>query len=108
VSNWFGNKRIRYKKNIVKAQEEANLFASKKAIQLSNADESTDLASTGSPYSSHQGLMLPPPISGGNWNFPDGTPPLSGTSSSTSTGASWGSPDTATHPELNSNVDKKA
>ncbi len=25
VSNWFGNKRIRYKKNIGKAQEEANL-----------------------------------------------------------------------------------
>ena len=33
VSNWFGNKRIRYKKNIVKAQEEANTFASKKALQ---------------------------------------------------------------------------
>ncbi|CAF0782563.1 unnamed protein product [Didymodactylos carnosus] len=27
VSNWFGNKRIRYKKNIGKAQEEANLYA---------------------------------------------------------------------------------
>ena len=31
VSNWFGNKRIRYKKNIVKAQEEANMFAAKAA-----------------------------------------------------------------------------
>lgn len=31
VSNWFGNKRIRYKKNIGKAQEEANLYAAKKA-----------------------------------------------------------------------------
>ncbi len=31
VSNWFGNKRIRYKKNIAKAQEEANLYAAKKA-----------------------------------------------------------------------------
>ncbi|XP_013791623.1 homeobox protein extradenticle-like [Limulus polyphemus] len=31
VSNWFGNKRIRYKKNINKAQEEANLYAAKKA-----------------------------------------------------------------------------
>ncbi|OQR74694.1 homeobox protein extradenticle-like [Tropilaelaps mercedesae] len=30
VSNWFGNKRIRYKKNIGKAQEEANLYAAKK------------------------------------------------------------------------------
>ena len=31
MSNWFGNKRIRYKKNIGKAQEEANLYAAKKA-----------------------------------------------------------------------------
>ena len=41
VSNWFGNKRIRYKKNIVKAQEEANTFATKKAIHIStNNDDS--------------------------------------------------------------------
>lgn len=33
VSNWFGNKRIRYKKNIAKAQEEASLYASKNVIQ---------------------------------------------------------------------------
>ncbi|XP_055332233.1 homeobox protein extradenticle-like [Paramacrobiotus metropolitanus] len=33
VSNWFGNKRIRYKKNIGKAQEEANMYAAKKAAQ---------------------------------------------------------------------------
>merc|ERR1712036_67090 len=31
VSNWFGNKRIRYKKNISKAQEEANMYAAKAA-----------------------------------------------------------------------------
>jgi hypothetical protein len=31
VSNWFGNKRIRYKKNIAKAQEEANMYAAKNA-----------------------------------------------------------------------------
>ena len=31
MSNWFGNKRIRYKKNIVKAQEEANMYAAKAA-----------------------------------------------------------------------------
>ncbi|CAL2037292.1 hypothetical protein CAEBREN_02733 [Caenorhabditis brenneri] len=30
VSNWFGNKRIRYKKNMAKAQEEASLYAAKK------------------------------------------------------------------------------
>lgn len=29
VSNWFGNKRIRYKKNIGKAQEEASMYAAK-------------------------------------------------------------------------------
>ena len=26
VSNWFGNKRIRFKKNIGKGQEEANMY----------------------------------------------------------------------------------
>merc|ERR1712223_2021767 len=31
VSNWFGNKRIRYKKNIAKAQEGANMYAAKAA-----------------------------------------------------------------------------
>ncbi|KAI1724680.1 PBC domain-containing protein [Ditylenchus destructor] len=35
VSNWFGNKRIRYKKNIAKAQEEANMYAAKKAAHAS-------------------------------------------------------------------------
>merc|ERR1712072_854087 len=29
VLNWFGNKRIRYKKNISKFQEEANLYAAR-------------------------------------------------------------------------------
>merc|ERR550534_2642238 len=36
VSNWFGNKRIRYKKNIGKAQEEANLYAAKAASAASS------------------------------------------------------------------------
>jgi len=31
VNNWFGNKRIRYKKNSIKAQEEANMCAAKAA-----------------------------------------------------------------------------
>ncbi|XP_044593209.1 homeobox protein extradenticle-like [Cotesia glomerata] len=35
VSNWFGNKRIRYKKNIGKTQEEANMYAAKKAAAAS-------------------------------------------------------------------------
>ena len=33
VSNWFGNKRIRYKRNITKAQEEANMYAAKAAAR---------------------------------------------------------------------------
>merc|ERR1711962_1726259 len=43
VSNWFGNKRIRYKKNIGKAQEEASLYASK--AQQSNAAMNSPLLS---------------------------------------------------------------
>ncbi|KAL7834663.1 hypothetical protein SRHO_G00289100 [Serrasalmus rhombeus] len=37
VSNWFGNKRIRYKKNISKFQEEANLYAAKTAVTAAQA-----------------------------------------------------------------------
>lgn len=37
VSNWFGNKRIRYKKNIVKAQEEANMYAAATAAAAAAA-----------------------------------------------------------------------
>ncbi|XP_058491708.1 pre-B-cell leukemia transcription factor 3b isoform X6 [Solea solea] len=37
VSNWFGNKRIRYKKNIGKFQEEANLYAAKTAVNAAQA-----------------------------------------------------------------------
>ncbi|XP_024086234.1 homeobox protein extradenticle isoform X3 [Cimex lectularius] len=61
VSNWFGNKRIRYKKNIGKAQEEANLYAAKKAAGsvtksdwLSRSSESLQASQTrsgASPYS---------------------------------------------------------
>ncbi|XP_061885204.1 pre-B-cell leukemia transcription factor 2 [Entelurus aequoreus] len=40
VSNWFGNKRIRYKKNIGKFQEEANLYAMKTAIGARQGDDS--------------------------------------------------------------------
>ncbi|XP_029599588.1 pre-B-cell leukemia transcription factor 3 [Salmo trutta] len=37
VSNWFGNKRIRYKRNIGKFQEEANLYAAKTAVTATHA-----------------------------------------------------------------------
>lgn len=59
VSNWFGNKRIRYKKNIGKAQEEANLYAAKKAAA---AIASNSAAAGSSPYhagSSSQGTPTP-------------------------------------------------
>jgi len=32
VNNWFGNKRIRYKRNTQRAQEEANIYAAKAAV----------------------------------------------------------------------------
>lgn len=51
VSNWFGNKRIRYKKNIVKAQEEANMYAAKTAAAAAanfhHSPTSTDGSSQG-------------------------------------------------------------
>ncbi|MGH0182974.1 UNVERIFIED_CONTAM: hypothetical protein FKN15_010854 [Acipenser sinensis] len=42
VSNWFGNKRIRYKKNIGKFQEEANLYAVKTAVGATQGGESPE------------------------------------------------------------------
>merc|ERR1712153_252119 len=43
VNNWFGNKRIRYKRNTLKAQEEANVFAAKKAAALASASPGIDV-----------------------------------------------------------------
>uniref|UniRef100_A0A672JK79 Pre-B-cell leukemia transcription factor 1 n=1 Tax=Salarias fasciatus TaxID=181472 RepID=A0A672JK79_SALFA len=54
VSNWFGNKRIRYKKNIGKFQEEANLYAAKTA-----------------PSHVFSYLHLPFPGSSGSFNLPN-------------------------------------
>ncbi|OXA52066.1 Homeobox protein extradenticle [Folsomia candida] len=75
VSNWFGNKRIRYKKNIGKAQEEANLYASKKAMK-GNEGSPYNMAGTPGP------LMSPGPnqdsmgynmtINGSDYNSPQG------------------------------------
>ena len=48
VSNWFGNKRIRYKKNIGKAQEEASMYAAKSAV----AQGGNDCSAVGSPINS--------------------------------------------------------
>ncbi|XP_077562845.1 PBX homeobox extradenticle isoform X5 [Haemaphysalis longicornis] len=65
VSNWFGNKRIRYKKNIGKAQEEANLYAAKKAFPKKKTDNHTAGASAYSMVPTTQGqqgpMISPPP-----------------------------------------------
>ena len=49
MSNWFGNKRIRYKKNIVKAQEEANMYAAK-AAAAAGGDSPGPIMSPGSEW----------------------------------------------------------
>ena len=50
VSNWFGNKRIRYKKNIGKAQEEASLYAAKTAVAVTQGG--ADCSAVASPINS--------------------------------------------------------
>lgn len=58
VNNWFGNKRIRYKKNISRAQEEANMYAAKAAAQASGASSLSDSPAM-SPASSWGGDFHP-------------------------------------------------
>ncbi|RXN24585.1 pre-B-cell leukemia transcription factor 1-like isoform X2 [Labeo rohita] len=91
VSNWFGNKRIRYKKNIGKFQEEANLYAMKTALGATQSEESPHTPnSTGSGSFSLSGsadcFLGVPPMNGeqppyhmgaqtnGNWQEQN-TPP---------------------------------
>uniref|UniRef100_A0A8C4ND71 Pre-B-cell leukemia homeobox 1a n=1 Tax=Eptatretus burgeri TaxID=7764 RepID=A0A8C4ND71_EPTBU len=64
VSNWFGNKRIRYKKNIGKFQEEANLYAAKTAVSATNATVQ---------HSSPANSPATPPSAGppGSYSFPN-------------------------------------
>lgn len=54
VSNWFGNKRIRYKKNIGKFQEEANIYAVKTAVSVTQGGHSRTSSPT--PPSSAGGI----------------------------------------------------
>ncbi|XP_029109041.1 pre-B-cell leukemia transcription factor 1-like isoform X2 [Scleropages formosus] len=56
VSNWFGNKRIRYKKNIGKFQEEANLYAAKTAVTAAHAAavQNSQASSPSTPNSGFQ------------------------------------------------------
>ncbi|XP_060706972.1 pre-B-cell leukemia transcription factor 2-like [Hemiscyllium ocellatum] len=51
VSNWFGNKRIRYKKNIGKFQEEANIYAVKTAVSATAASQNSQANSPTTPTS---------------------------------------------------------
>lgn len=55
VSNWFGNKRIRYKKNIGKFQEEANLYAVKTAVDAANV--SAQASQANSPATPNSGRI---------------------------------------------------
>jgi len=51
VSNWFGNKRIRYKKNIAKFQEEANLYAARNAkAAIAKSEHSGSNHTHGNPF----------------------------------------------------------
>uniref|UniRef100_A0A8C6X7S5 PBX homeobox 3 n=1 Tax=Naja naja TaxID=35670 RepID=A0A8C6X7S5_NAJNA len=60
VSNWFGNKRIRYKKNIGKFQEEANLYAAKTAVTAAHAvAAAVQNNQTNSPTTPNSGKSLP-------------------------------------------------
>lgn len=63
VSNWFGNKRIRYKKNIGKFQEEANMYAARTAVNAATASAQGSQANSPSTpnsagESSHITLLL--------------------------------------------------
>ncbi|KAL2298216.1 hypothetical protein Nmel_017179 [Mimus melanotis] len=59
VSNWFGNKRIRYKKNIGKFQEEANLYAAKTAVTAAHAvAAAVQNNQTNSPTTPNSGMYL--------------------------------------------------
>lgn len=59
VSNWFGNKRIRYKKNIGKFQEEANMYAARTAVSATNVSAHGSQAN--SPSTPNSAGELPPP-----------------------------------------------
>jgi len=58
VNNWFGNKRIRYKKNITKAQEEANMYAAK-AAAAAGGDSPGPIMSPGSEWGGGGGMHFP-------------------------------------------------
>ncbi|GAA6220140.1 pre-B-cell leukemia transcription factor 1-like isoform X2 [Lates japonicus] len=58
VANWFGNKRIRYKKNIAKFQEEANLYTMRTAVDAAGVSSHTNQAN--SPATPNSALCYTP------------------------------------------------
>nr|CAB3264683.1 Pbx [Phallusia mammillata] len=66
VSNWFGNKRIRYKKNIGKFQEEANLYAAKTAQAAVSAAQQACVQ--------QDGISGTPPDQDSNQTLMEGSP----------------------------------
>ncbi|KAK3557335.1 hypothetical protein QTP70_026585 [Hemibagrus guttatus] len=67
VSNWFGNKRIRYKKNIGKFQEEANMYAARTAVNAANVSAHGSQANSPStPNSAAAKVTLSGPIDNGS------------------------------------------
>jgi len=68
VCNWFSNKRIRYKKNIGKAQEEANVYAARAAAEASRQDSTpSPITSPGSPWG---GVAYPGGASFSGYSYP--------------------------------------
>uniref|UniRef100_G3PJE8 Pre-B-cell leukemia transcription factor 1 n=1 Tax=Gasterosteus aculeatus aculeatus TaxID=481459 RepID=G3PJE8_GASAC len=59
VSNWFGNKRIRYKKNIGKFQEEANMYAARTAVSATSVSAHGSQANSPSTPNSAGGYPSP-------------------------------------------------
>ena len=55
MSNWFGNKRIRYKRNIGKAQEEANMYAAKAAAEAARTSAAASPAA-GASWGGYEGF----------------------------------------------------
>jgi len=64
VNNWFGNKRIRYKRNTQRAQEEANIYAAKAAVN------SMQQAAAANAMNNIPGLLNMQSPSGGDESYP--------------------------------------
>ncbi|XP_055480345.1 pre-B-cell leukemia transcription factor 1-like [Psammomys obesus] len=81
VSNWFGNKRIRYKKNIGKFQEEANIYAAKTAVTATNVSAHGSQANSPStPNSAGDEFSASRHAAKANGGWQDATTPSSVTS----------------------------